>query len=159
MIMKGCSKMKILRFAGVGSIGFVVDAATLFLLSFYIAFIPARAIAFWVAATSNWWLNRHITFDASNTPNPMQQWGRFIAVSCIGFIPNWGCYWLLMQSVDINQLLIESLIKYPDLKSLLVNHLDVEVVWSVVAMVPGVLLGLITNYLLADRWVFRSAVA
>jgi len=151
--------MKILRFAGVGSIGFVVDAATMFILSFYIAFIPARAIAFWVAATSNWWLNRHITFDASDTSKPVSQWGRFIAVSCIGFIPNWGCYWLLMQSIDINQLLIASLIKYPELKSLLVSHLDVEVAWSVVAMVPGVLLGMLTNYLLADRWVFRLAVA
>lgn len=147
--------MKVLRFACVGSIGFLVDALTMFLLYSYIAVIPARAIAFWIAATSNWWLNRHVTFAAGKTAKPMQQWGRFIAVSCVGFIPNWGCYWLLMQSVDVNQLSALSLNQYPELK----NHLSIEVVWAFFAMIPGVLLGMLTNYLLADRWVFRTASA
>ncbi|WP_019616761.1 GtrA family protein [Psychromonas ossibalaenae] len=142
--------MKVVRFACVGGIGFLVDVATMFLLSSYIAPIPARGAAFWAAATSNWWLNRHITFDAGDTAQPMRQWGRFIAVSCIGFMPNWGCYWLLMHSVDVKQFVNQ----YPEL-----NHLALEMVWPVAAMVPGVLLGMLTNYLLADRWVFRAAAA
>ncbi|WP_028865896.1 GtrA family protein [Psychromonas aquimarina] len=147
--------MKVLRFACVGSIGFLVDAAVmLLLLSFYIAPVPARAFAFWAAASSNWWLNRHITFDAADTAQPMLQWGRFIAVSCIGFIPNWSSYWLLMHSVDINRLSALFLNQYPEL-----NPLALEMAWPLAAMLPGVLLGMLTNYLLADRWVFRAAAA
>jgi len=144
--------MKLLKFAGVGSIGFIVDAAVMFALSFHILPMPARALAFWVAASSNWWLNRQFTFKHHDTTRPLQQWRRFLTVSCIGFIPNWGCYGVLMQIVDINLLsafLIESDAN-PNLVSL--NTMA----WPFVAMVPGVLLGMLSNYLLAERWVFRE---
>ncbi len=149
--------MKILRFAGVGSIGFLVDASSLFLLSFYITPVVARTLAFWIVASSNWWLNRQITFAAKKSPLALQQWGRFIGVSCIGFIPNWICYWLLMTTVDINQLSEFYVQQYPEFNSLIINH--IEIIWFFSAMVAGVLLGMLTNYLLADRWVFRPVVA
>jgi len=142
--------MKLLKFAGVGSIGFAVDAAVMFILSFYIAPLSARALAFWIAASSNWWLNRQFTFKGNDTTRPLQQWRRFIIVSCIGFIPNWGCYWLLMQIVDINLLSSFFIENYsnPNLGYLLLTS------WPFVAMVPGVLLGMLSNYRLADSWVF-----
>lgn len=31
--------------------------------------------------------------------------------------------------------------------------------WPYLAMIPGILLGMVINYTLADRWVFRSAPA
>jgi len=137
--------VKFLRFAGVGSIGFVIDATTMFILSFYIAAVPARGLAFWVAASANWWLNRQFTFAAQESGKPVRQWGRFIVASCIGFIPNWGCYWILMQVVDIK-------ILFSEFES--AEHL-IQVLWPFVAMVPGILLGMLTNYRLADSWVFK----
>lgn len=147
--------MKIVRFAAVGSVGFLVDAVTMLSLSFYITAIPARGIAFWMAASVNWWLNRHITFDAGDAPHAIRQWGRFIGVSCLGFIPNWGCYWLLMSATNINQLYQRVLNHYPDLSVFGIHHNTLAMIWPFVAMVPGVLLGLLSNYLLAERWVFR----
>lgn len=150
VMLRGYS-LKILRFAVVGSIGFIIDAIAMFLFSFYIAAIPARALSFWTAATSNWWLNRHLTFRSANSPKALQQWLRFIAVSCIGFIPSWGCYWLLMQFIDIEQYYQLALIQ-----ALPIDHLTIETAWPFIAMVPGVLLGMLSNYLLAERWVFKA---
>jgi len=152
MVLQERNSVKLLKFASVGSIGFAVDATVMFILSFYIAAIPARGCAFWVAASSNWWFNRRFTFKAGDSAKPLQQWWRFLAVSCIGFIPNYGCYWLLMQIVDIN-LFGTFLAQYSLLQ---LDHL-IEMVWPFVAMVPGVLLGLLCNYLLAERWVFKEA--
>lgn len=149
--------MKVVRFACVGSIGFLVDVATMFFLSFYIAAIPARGIAFWTAASSNWWLNRKITFNAADKAKPMRQWGYFLATSCIGFIPNWGCYWLLMQFVDTEQLSAWLTNQSAELSYLLIKTFPIEITWPFISMIPGVLLGMLTNYLLADRWVFHSA--
>ena len=59
-----------------------------------------------------------------------------------------------MHVVDINHVI--NLL--PELEILGVDHL-VKMIWPFAAMVPGVLLGLLSNYMFSDRWVFRSAVA
>jgi len=109
--------------------------------------LSARGGAFWVAASTNWWLNRHFTFASTETSNTLQQWCRFIALSCVGFIPNWGCYWLLMQHVDVGLLFAESQ---------RFSLLPLAPLWPFMAMLPGILLGMCSNYLLASRWAFKS---
>ncbi|MGF1759501.1 GtrA family protein [Photobacterium sagamiensis] len=156
-------KIKLIRFAFVGGIGFLVDVVTMALLSLFIPLIPARALAFWVAASSNWWWNRRITFKNSDTNKPIKQWTRFLCVSCLGFVPNWGCYWWLMQLVDTAtiQVSLEALFGASTGKA---ESYQAETIiriaasaWPFIAMVPGILLGMLTNFMLAERWVFRPA--
>lgn len=129
---------KLFRFALVGGLGFLVDLTAMLLLSFLLPWLPARAGAFWLAASSNWWFNRKLTFS-SDDPQYVRQWLNFLLSSCIGFIPSWGCYWWLMRDFSS----ADTLPLY-------------EVLWPYLAMVPGVLLGMVVNFLLADRWVFSD---
>lgn len=127
-----------IRFGLVGSIGFIVDAGTLWILAHWLPYGVARAISFWVAVTSNWWLNRMFTFkEASREDKAHHQWGRFFCASLIGFIPNWGIFVLLM-------------------------HLGTQQGWSdfslypYLAMIPGILAGMLINFSLSKIWVFKA---
>ncbi|MCG7588461.1 GtrA family protein, partial [Photobacterium sp. OFAV2-7] len=127
-------------------LGFIVDVSAMTLLSVVLQVIPARAGAFWVAASFTWWCNRQFTFKEANKSAPLRQWFRFLLTACVGFIPNWGCYWALIRWVDdawITQLVGESGLYF----------------WPLVAMIPGILLGMVVNFSLASRWVYRPALA
>ena len=88
-------------FATVGSFGIAVD----YLVYFFaqqaggIDHIKARALSFVVAVSSNWMLNRLITFTASPRQNPLLQWTYFGATSLVGFVANFGTYSLLTLNV------------------------------------------------------------
>ncbi|MGJ8646704.1 MAG: GtrA family protein [Marinomonas colpomeniae] len=133
-----------MRFAMVGAIGFLVDLSSMLLFSLWLSHTTARGLAFWVAASSNWWLNRHFTFACptnnkeSNKKAAVLQWMQFIGSSMLAFIPNWGCYVLLLT--------LQPLVPNP----------TISLLWPYLAMIPGVLIGMIANYLLARFWVFSS---
>ena len=136
-------KHTFVRFALVGGIGFLVDLTCMVLLSFWLPHLLARAIAFWVAASSNWWWNRTITFTNNkaldtNKKTAVLQWLQFIGGSLIAFIPNWGCYVLLMSQPPI-----------------LDN--SISVLWPYLAMIPGVLIGMMLNYAFSRFWIFTPA--
>ena len=122
------------RFALVGGSGFIVDV-TVFLLLFEVMkldLLAARALAFVVAATSNWWLNRAFTFVGTPTSSSKsKQWLRFIISASLSAVPNLGIFWLLAG------LLPESLASI------------------LLAMIAGILVGYWCNYQLAKSWVFR----
>ncbi|RDL43814.1 GtrA family protein [Marinomonas piezotolerans] len=125
-------------FGLVGTLGFLVDAGVLWLLSHWLPYTPARAISFWVAVTSNWWFNRSFTFrNATSKESPQRQWGRFFCASLMGFIPNWGVFAILMSLGD--QLNWTGYTWYP-----------------YAAMVPGILLGMFINFGLSKVWVFKA---
>ena len=88
-------------FATVGSFGIALDYLVYFLAQqiFGIDHLKARALSFAVAVSSNWILNRFITFTASPRQNPLLQWTYFGATSFIGFIANFGTYSLLTLNV------------------------------------------------------------
>lgn len=89
MIFMTKQYQRMFTFAMVGGCGFLVDATSLFVLSHCLPLPLARGAAFWIAATSNWWLNRQLTFRENKNTTPIsQQWGQFLAASCVGFIPN-----------------------------------------------------------------------
>jgi putative flippase GtrA len=103
-------------------------------------FLPlpiARALSFWIAASGNWWLNRHFTFSdkkethINNDQDKGRQWLTFLIVSCIGFLPNWLCY------------------------SLLLEHTNWAVQMPVIALIPGILIAMFLNFSLSKRWVFK----
>jgi putative flippase GtrA len=124
------------KFALVGSSGFLVDATVLILLFevFKLDLITSRSIAFVLAATSNWILNRVFTFvDADRGGLKSTEWLRFITSAVISALPNLGLFFLLMQ------LLPETL---PAI---------------IFAMCCGILAGYACNYHLAKSWVYKSA--
>lgn len=127
-----------LHFGVVGTVGFIVDASILWLLSHWLPYEFARAISFWAAVTSNWWLNRIFTFkEAERNEKAHHQWGRFFLASLIGFIPNWGIFVLLIQWGSQQT--------FGD--------------WAVfpyIAMVPGILAGMLINFVLSKMWVFKA---
>ncbi|ETX09802.1 polysaccharide synthesis protein GtrA [Marinomonas ushuaiensis DSM 15871] len=146
--MKTLFNHSFFRFALVGASGFAVDVISMLLLSTWIPFIVARGIAFWIAATSNWWLNRNITFVYSHNKSltsgykkaAVLQWLQFIGGSFIAFIPNWSCYVVLLavQPNITNQTLYE--------------------LWPYLAMAPGVLMGMTINYVFSRFWIFSNTM-
>ncbi|MEL0635819.1 GtrA family protein [Marinomonas sp. TI.3.20] len=130
------------RFAIVGSLGFLVDLISMIVLSFWLSPMMARAGAFWFAASSNWLWNRQFTFNTKKKmaiKEIIHQWAHFIFCSALSFIPNWGCYYFLMHFFTPN----------PQL------HL-LSLLWPYLAMAPGILIGLFLNYVFSLRWVFAT---
>ena len=62
---------------------------------------------------------------------------QFLGGSVVAFIPNWGCYLILMSQPPANMTL--------------------ALLWPYLAMVPGILVGLVLNYAFSRFWVFSPA--
>jgi len=125
---------RLLKFALVGGIGFIADAAT-FALCFYLLEVPlisSRLISFVVAATVTWFGNRTFTF-ASQDSALAKQWLKFMGSACISAIPNFLSF-----------------------KAVLLTLGESGVI-PMVALVVGVLVGMVSNYLLSSFWVFKKA--
>lgn len=144
------NKKKPVLFGLVGGAGFVVDVTAMALLSPWLTMPSARAGSFWVAASSNWWLNRQLTFKKQQTKNKTKEWLKFLTSSCFGFIPNWGCYALLIPKLTFFITLFESLGLNHDLFISSIPYL---------LMTPGILLGMIINFNFADKWVFSHTTS
>lgn len=124
----------VVLFAFVGSVGFVVDAAV-FSLLFELVGSPiftARIIAFVCAATATWAGNRVLTFRHRARVSRLIQWKKFMAVACFSALPN-----LLVFKVSLQLLEGGQFAPY-------------------VALVLGVLAGMVSNYTLSSRWVFAT---
>ena len=82
------------RFAIVGTVGFVVDASVLY-FCLHIAGLglySGRLVSYLVAATTTWYLNRKFTFTESDGSAPTHQWARFVVVNGLGGLINYGTY-------------------------------------------------------------------
>lgn len=122
------------RFAIVGGTGFAVDTTVIFVLleGLHVELAVARMLAFFCAASSNWFLNRHFTFaERMRVDGKSAQWMRFVASAMLSAVPNLGLFFLLMHFLPETPLSILS------------------------AMCCGILAGYFCNYLLARAWVFR----
>ena len=139
--LRHLSRLYAFRFAGpvrfvtfglVGASGFVVDSAFYFgLQSFGVSHLLARFLSFWPAVSSNWLLNRAITFrDRPRAPRG-GQWSRFAVASILGLSFNFGSYWALTGFVEF----------FDDHRFL--------------AFAAGVLAGSAVNFAAATRWVYR----
>ena len=126
---------RVASFLAVGATGFVVDVACY--LSLQAAGLDhrlARFLSFWPAVTWNWCMNRALTF-AERPRRPVgRQWRQFALTSLLGLAVNVGAYALLTSFVPP-----------------LARH-------RLLALVVGVALGSVVNYLLANGYVYRRAV-
>ena len=127
--------LELLQFAGIGATGFVVDLSVYLGLQhiFLMDHRAARAISFFIAASSNWAGNRIITFSHRPKTAKLVQWPVFLATSGIGFVVNWGSYVLLTTYVSF----------YDQ--------------YRIAALLIGVLLGMGVNFLGAHKIAFRRA--
>ncbi len=87
--------LQILRFGIVGLVGFVVNAGLVEWLNNTIGPIWAQVLAFPVAVTVTWLLNRRYTFGTSCHIWYLE-WLRYIFANALGWSANNGVYFLLI---------------------------------------------------------------
>lgn len=81
--------LQLFQFGIVGASGYLINLAVFALVNkgFDVHYIPAAIIAFSVAVTSNFWWNRHWTFDAKHGHAGFQA-ARFFTVSVLALVIN-----------------------------------------------------------------------
>ena len=89
------------KFGAVGLSGFVVDTSVYFMISSVLGgpHNLARVVSYWSAATWNWFWNRQFTFKDGDKGTPHLQWGKYMIMCLISFVPNVGTYYLLTSTV------------------------------------------------------------
>lgn len=121
--------MKAAKFALVGAAGFVVDALVFYVLTqIGLGILPARFIAFWIAATVTWLGNKHFTFACQQKAGLVVQWLKHMASAHGSGAANLVSFYLLSWIYPV-----------------------------AIAFVLGVLVGAVFNYWLSDKFVFRQA--
>lgn len=131
------ARSQFLRFAVVGTAGFVVNEAVLFvfLRLFHLDPYSGQAAAFLFAATFTWWGNRWLTFReqaADTTQGMAREWAKFIAANALGGAVNYAIYASLVTFAP------------PPLDS------------PFLGVVAGTLAGLVFNFTMSKRYVFRA---
>ena len=126
-----------MRFALVGAGGYVIDASVLALDTgvWGLDFKSGRALSIFVAMGFTWLGNRYLTFRerrARSFSGAMQEWLKFIGANLIGAVVNYGSSVLLVLYAASP-----------------FNH-------KFVAQACGVLAGLIFNFTLSKKLVFRG---
>lgn len=108
-----------LRFAVVGTFGFLVDAAVLWTLTDRLAVHPAsaRIASFAAAGTATWLLNRLITFPSRAGRGRLAEWQRYLAVNGVGAGVNYLVFVTTVAAVPaitpIGALAVASLVALP----------------------------------------------
>ena len=125
---------QLFRFGVIGSLGFVWDTATTYATRGLIGLLPATLLAFVVAATLNWVANRLWTFrDRTCHRSLVRQWLLYMAANSLGFLLNRGTVaFLVLSSATCRA-------------------------EPVVALAAGAVAGLLANFSLSHRLVFRHA--
>jgi dolichol-phosphate mannosyltransferase len=102
--------LQLVRFAAVGASGYVVNLA-IFAGAVHVAGIDykiAAVLAFLVSVTSNFWLNRHWTFDARAGHAGFQA-ARFLTVSVLAFLFSYGVLLVLVEVGGLPKVLAQAL--------------------------------------------------
>ena len=120
-----------IRFGAVGVFGLIIDTATVYGLRHTLGLYGAGLIAYLLAATGNWLLNRIWTFRGQGTGPAHRQWAMFMVANLAGFVLNRGTY------------------------ALMVTFVAAAAEQPVIATASGAVAGLLVNFTLSRRIVFR----
>jgi putative flippase GtrA len=126
-----------MRFTFVGGIGFVADAAVVYLLVQLFGMGPyrVRVLSYLCGSTVTWCFNRILTFVPSRSQPLWQEWLKFVGGSAVGGVVNYLVYASYVHLLDPTPAML----------------------------LPGVALGsaagLCVNYLVARHFVFQTARA
>ena len=133
------SRLSLLRFAVIGALGLPVDAGVLWLMTHRAGLDPysGRVISWLCAASFTWMGNRTFTFRAARARGPVaiaKEWLRFLAANAVGGLVNVGLYSTLVRFAP------------PPANNLYV------------ALIVGVLAGLVFNFTLSKTLVFKGPI-
>jgi putative flippase GtrA len=127
---------RFLRFGIVGAGGFVVDECILTLMLLFFGPYAARVVSIFCAMTFTWWGNRTLTFSEHAAKGDAgaiaREWLKFVLANALGAVVNYGIYTLLVA-------LAPSPFNNP-----------------LLATAIGVAVGLVFNFTLSRRFVFRA---
>jgi putative flippase GtrA len=125
--------MQFVKFGVVGTAGFAVDNAFVYTahFGFGVGLILAGILSFFVAGSSNWFLNRMWTFRGASKGRIHYEWLRYLASNAAGFVLNRGVYIALIATSTLCNL-------HP-----------------VLALAAGSIAGLGVNFVMSHRIVFR----
>jgi putative flippase GtrA len=131
------ARSRFLRFAAVGAAGFIVNEAALWIAlhGLWLNAYAGGIFSFLVAVTFTWWGNRVLTFSehaARGARSIFAEWLSFVAANGFGFLVNYGVYATLIAAGP---------------KPL--NN-------PFVALAFGTVAGLLFNFILSSRIVFRA---
>ena len=89
---------QLIRFGISGVVGFLADAGIVALCTQSVGVrpIPAQVVAFSVAVTVTWLINRHWTFAEHASERWVQEWLRYIAANSLGAAVNNGVFAVLI---------------------------------------------------------------
>jgi putative flippase GtrA len=94
---------QLLRFSAAGTAGFIIDAGLVEVLKGTLGLTGSQLVAFSVAATATWALNRQFTFGSSAYPLHVE-WLRYIASNLLGSAVNNVVYfWAVMQFAEASK--------------------------------------------------------
>ena len=137
-LLTALSRLSFLRFAVIGGLGMPVDAGGLWLMLNLVQapYFIARPVSWFFAATFTWTGNRYFTFRATRARGlfgAAGEWGRFLAANAIGGSFNVGI-------------------------SIALRHWGPAPLNNpYIAMMCGVLVGLVFNFTLSRKVVFRGS--
>jgi len=118
------------RFCLVGVAAFVVNAGLVEILVHVLGPVRSQMVAFPVAATAAWWLNRQYTFGASGLA-PHREWLQYVLANAAGWLINNGIYLVM------------------------VVHCSLAYAHPFIAVAAGSISGLAANFFLSRRMVFK----
>lgn len=129
---------RFLRFALVGTAGFFVDAAVLFIALHLLHLDPysGRALSFLCAVSFTWFGNRTLTFRdsaATGRRGMGREWAKFVSANAFGGAANYGLYAALVSFAS------------PPLSN------------PFMALAAGAIAGLSINFLASKHFVFRGS--
>ncbi len=129
------TQQRLVRFALVGGVGFLVDATVLTLLVNGMGYghYASRAVSFTLAVTVTWLLNRRWVFGAG--PPTRREYSGYFVVQLSGAVINLGVYVLLIELV-------------PRLAAI-----------PVLPLAAGAVVALLSNFLLVQRFVYRRSIS
>jgi putative flippase GtrA len=109
-LRKSHNWVQLFKFACVGGTGLAVNLAvfTLFAVVLDVHHLVAATIAFLVAVTNNFWLNRHWTFGARDGHAGFQA-ARFFTVSTVAFAFQLGALELLVSGFGAPKVLAQAI--------------------------------------------------
>lgn len=119
------------RFGIVGLAGLVVDTATVYATRHALGLYGAGVVAYFIAATFNWLLNRIFTFRGRGSGSMHRQWAMFLLSNLLGFVLNRSTY------------------------AALVTFMPLAAAQPVIATAAGSVAGMFVNFSLSRRLVFR----
>lgn len=86
-------RRQLLRFAAVGTAGFVADVLVLYLcLALGLGYYAGRAVSFLAAVWVTWQLNRRYTFASPSGRSAWAEWSRYLVAMLGGGVVNYLAY-------------------------------------------------------------------